>query len=39
MRSAEFAIEADLGLGKGEARLWTTDLSHEYVRVNSEYHT
>ena len=39
MRLAEFAIEADLGLGKGEARLWTTDLSYEYVRVNSEYHT
>ena len=28
-----------LGEGDAEARLWTTDLTTEYVRLNAEYHT
>lgn len=30
----EFAVTVDLHLGKGEARLLTTDLTEEYVRLN-----
>jgi glutamate N-acetyltransferase/amino-acid N-acetyltransferase len=32
-------IELDLGLGDGEARYLTSDLSYDYVRINSEYRT
>lgn len=32
-----FAIEVDLGRGDAEEKLWTTDLSHEYIRINAEY--
>jgi glutamate N-acetyltransferase/amino-acid N-acetyltransferase len=30
----EFSVLVDLHLGKGEARLLTTDLTEEYVRLN-----
>jgi glutamate N-acetyltransferase / amino-acid N-acetyltransferase len=30
-------IELDLGLGDGEASYLTSDLSYDYVRINSEY--
>lgn len=30
----EFAVSVDLGAGKGSARLLTTDLTEEYVRLN-----
>jgi glutamate N-acetyltransferase/amino-acid N-acetyltransferase len=33
------AIEVSIGRGAGSARLLTTDLSYEYVRVNAEYTT
>jgi glutamate N-acetyltransferase/amino-acid N-acetyltransferase len=33
------AIEVCVGRGPGRARLLTTDLSYEYVRVNAEYTT
>ena len=35
----EFSISVDLGLGSELATVWTTDLSHEYVRINAEYRT
>jgi glutamate N-acetyltransferase/amino-acid N-acetyltransferase len=37
MRQAEIAIRVNLGLGSAAARVWTTDLSHDYVRINAEY--
>lgn len=37
MRAAEIRVRVGLGLGKASARIWTTDLSHEYVRINAEY--
>ena len=37
MRRAEIAIRVNLGLGSASARVWTTDLSHDYVRINAEY--
>jgi glutamate N-acetyltransferase/amino-acid N-acetyltransferase len=32
-------IELDLGLGQGAAGYLTTDLSHDYVRINAAYRT
>ena len=36
---AEFAIHLDLNSGPGQATLWTTDLSHDYVSINADYRT
>ncbi len=38
-RASEVAIAVELGAGRARARLWTCDLSYEYVRVNAEYTT
>jgi glutamate N-acetyltransferase/amino-acid N-acetyltransferase len=35
----EFAVHVDLGGGAGEAIIWTTDLTHEYVTINADYRT
>jgi glutamate N-acetyltransferase/amino-acid N-acetyltransferase len=35
----EVLIEADLGLGAGEAEVWTCDFSYDYVKINAEYRT
>lgn len=35
----EFTIRVALGRGAAEARVWTSDLSYEYVRINAEYRT
>ncbi len=35
----EYAITIDLALGRGEDRVWTSDLSEEYVRINAKYTT
>ncbi|MCI0597996.1 MAG: bifunctional glutamate N-acetyltransferase/amino-acid acetyltransferase ArgJ, partial [Beijerinckiaceae bacterium] len=37
MRADEIAIHVDLGLGKGEASVWTCDLTKEYVAINGDY--
>jgi glutamate N-acetyltransferase/amino-acid N-acetyltransferase len=39
LRGAEVEVGVDLGAGRGEACLWTCDLSPEYVRINAEYTT
>ena len=33
------AIHVDLGLGDGSCTFWTTDLTAEYVHINSDYST
>ena len=35
----EIDVRVDLGLGTGEAVVWTCDLSHEYVSINGDYRT
>jgi len=35
----EIAVTVDLGLGGGQSRVWTCDLSHEYVSINGHYRT
>ncbi len=39
MRGTEYTIGIDLGRGAASARLWTCDLSYDYVRINAEYRT
>jgi len=39
MGRPEFTITIDLGLGRAEDRVWTCDLSEEYVRINAKYTT
>jgi glutamate N-acetyltransferase/amino-acid N-acetyltransferase len=34
-RDVEIAVE--LGLGKGSARVWTCDLTHDYIDINGSY--
>jgi glutamate N-acetyltransferase/amino-acid N-acetyltransferase len=35
----EIEIHLDLGVGMGEATVWTCDLTHEYVTINADYRT
>jgi glutamate N-acetyltransferase / amino-acid N-acetyltransferase len=39
MGTQAYDITIDLGLGRGEDRVWTCDLSEEYVRINAKYTT
>ncbi|TDQ38922.1 bifunctional glutamate N-acetyltransferase/amino-acid acetyltransferase ArgJ [Thiopseudomonas denitrificans] len=39
MQQAEILIRIQLGRGDCNETIWTTDLSHEYVRINAEYRT
>jgi glutamate N-acetyltransferase/amino-acid N-acetyltransferase len=32
-------ITVDLGLGKGQALIYASDLTYDYVKLNAEYHT
>lgn len=35
----EFVIRISLGRGSAQARVWTCDLSYEYIKINAEYRT
>jgi len=37
MRNREFGIRIEVGDGPGNAVFWTSDLSHDYVRINADY--
>jgi len=37
MQKDEITIGVDIGLGKGDARVWTCDLTKEYVAINGDY--
>ncbi|MCW5718954.1 MAG: bifunctional glutamate N-acetyltransferase/amino-acid acetyltransferase ArgJ [Bauldia sp.] len=37
MKKPEIAITVDIGLGKGRDRVWTCDLTKEYVEINGDY--
>ncbi len=39
MASDEIIIQINLGRGHAQARVWTNDLSYDYVRINAEYRT
>ena len=39
LKRPEVEILARLGAGRASARIWTCDLSYDYVRINAEYTT
>ena len=39
LKQRDLTVHIDLGLGAGKCRFWTTDLTEEYVRINSDYST
>ncbi|MFK7898812.1 MAG: bifunctional ornithine acetyltransferase/N-acetylglutamate synthase, partial [Myxococcota bacterium] len=39
LQAEEVALRVDLGLGKGSARVFTCDLTYDYVKINAEYTT
>ena len=39
VKKREFVITCDFGEGRGEYWVWSSDLSHEYVTINADYHT
>jgi glutamate N-acetyltransferase / amino-acid N-acetyltransferase len=39
VQQAEFSISIDLHQGAGTCKFWTTDLTHEYIRINADYTT
>lgn len=39
LTQGEYSISIDLHQGGGTCRFWTTDLTHEYIRINADYTT
>jgi len=39
MKSRDIAIEVDVGVGTGKSKVWTCDLTHRYIDINSSYRT
>ncbi len=37
MKGDELLIDVDLGVGTGEATVWTCDLTHGYIEINADY--
>lgn len=37
MKGRHIVIEADVGVGKGKAKVWTCDLTHRYIDINGSY--
>ncbi len=38
-RAFDVRIELELGMGEASCTFWTSDLTHEYITINAEYHT
>ncbi len=39
MQRPSFVVRISLGMGEARTSVWTSDLGHEYVRINSDYRT
>ena len=37
MKQSEITVRVDLGRGTARTRVWTCDLSHDYVSINADY--
>ena len=37
MKEESITIRVDIGLGDGEATVWTCDLTHGYISINADY--
>lgn len=39
LQGTEILIEVNLGVGRSKGRVWTCDLTHDYIRINADYRT
>jgi glutamate N-acetyltransferase/amino-acid N-acetyltransferase len=39
MKGSDIAFSVDVGVGSGEATVWTCDLTHAYIDINGSYRT
>ncbi|MDD3155513.1 MAG: bifunctional glutamate N-acetyltransferase/amino-acid acetyltransferase ArgJ [Victivallaceae bacterium] len=39
VKEREFTIGIDMNAGEGFYYVWTCDISHDYVKINADYHT
>jgi glutamate N-acetyltransferase/amino-acid N-acetyltransferase len=39
LKKPEYTVVLGLGVGEANATFWTTDISHEYIRINADYRT
>jgi glutamate N-acetyltransferase/amino-acid N-acetyltransferase len=39
LRNKEFTVTVDLKLGAGQATVYTSDLSYDYIKINADYRT
>ena len=37
MKNKNINIKIDVGVGEGSGRIWTCDLSHQYITINADY--
>ena len=37
MKGQNLIVSVELGLGDGEAKVWTCDLTHRYIEINADY--
>ncbi len=37
MRNREIALRVDVAVGQGSAKVWTCDLTHDYITINADY--
>ena len=37
MKNEEITISTDVGMGTGNATVWTCDLTHQYITINADY--
>ena len=37
MKSKVIKINVDLGIGKYTKTVWSSDLTHQYIKINSDY--
>jgi glutamate N-acetyltransferase/amino-acid N-acetyltransferase len=37
MKGQHVGIDVDVGVGSGQARVWTCDLTHGYIDINASY--
>ena len=37
LKGRDISLEVDLGLGDGQATVWTCDLTHGYISINADY--
>jgi glutamate N-acetyltransferase/amino-acid N-acetyltransferase len=37
LKGREIALDIDVGVGRGAAKVWTCDLTHGYIAINADY--